>query len=113
MASNTSAFHLGSLMKCIWYVIEIPRPRVGQPAVRSTGLVASVSSQALYKELFILARCVASAGLAGQSALSAGFNQGSFGPPPPKPEVSPWQESGLCSGVGGGEEEANRKLSEL
>lgn len=77
-------------MKCMWYVIEIPRPRVGQPAVQSTGLVARASSQALYKELFILARCVASAGLAGQSALSAGFNQGSFGPPSPKPEVRVW-----------------------
>lgn len=100
-------------MKCMWYVIEIPRPRVGLPAVQSTGLVARASSQALYKELFILARCVASAGLAGQSALSAGFNQGSFGPPSPKPEVSPWQESGLHSGIGGGEEEANRKLPGL
>lgn len=100
-------------MKCMWYVIEIPRPRVGQPAVQSTGLVARASSQALYKELFILARCVASAGLAGQSALSAGFNQGSFGPPSPKPEVSLWQESGLHSGIAGGEEEANRKLPGL
>lgn len=33
--------------------------------------------------------------------------------PPPKPEVSPWQESGLHSGIGGGEEEANRKLPGL
>ena len=56
---------------------------------------------------------MASAGLAGQSALSAGFNQGSFGPPSPKPEVSPWQESGLHSGIGGEEEEANRKLPGL